>query len=88
VTEQPITLAVAPDRLRDIEPPGAVMSMLSPEKVVARRERGDDVIRSLCHWIFFFASEEAAREWTSERPATTTLPLEEGFELGRQGKGG
>ena len=84
VTAEPISLIVSPDGYRDIVPSEAVMSMLSADEVAARIERGEDVIRSLCHWIFFFASEEAAREWTSERPGTVTMPIEEGFELGRR----
>jgi alkylmercury lyase len=84
VTGETIGFLGSPSGFRDLEPPEAVMSMLSPEEVGARLERGEDVIRSLCHWIYFFASEEAAREWTSERPGTTTFPIDEGFELGRR----
>jgi alkylmercury lyase len=84
VTQEPISFIGSPEGFRDVEPPEAVMSMLTPEEVGARLERGEDVIRSLCHWIYFFASEDAAREWTSERPGTTTFPIEEGFELGRR----
>ncbi len=84
VTSERISLSVSPDGFREIEPPEAVMSMLSPEEVHARVSRGEDVISSLCHWTFFFASEDAAREWTAEHPGTTTFPLEEGFELGRR----
>lgn len=83
-TGEAISFVGSPSGFRDLEPPEAVMSMLTPEEVGARLERGEDVIRSLCRWIHFFASEEAAREWTSERPGTTTFPLEEGVELGRR----
>jgi hypothetical protein len=58
------------------------MSILTPEVIGARVERGEDVIQGLCHWLYFFASEEAAREWTSERPSTTPFPLEEGVRAG------
>jgi alkylmercury lyase len=84
VTGETISFLGSPSGFRDLDPPEAVMSMLTPEEVGARLERGEDVIRSLCHWIHFFASEEAAREWTSERPGTATFPIEEGFELGRR----
>jgi alkylmercury lyase len=84
ISGEPIRLVVSPEGYGDVEPPSAVMSMLSPEEVAARIERGEDVIRSLCHFLFFFASEDAAQEWTSEHPGTTTFPIEEGFELGRR----
>jgi alkylmercury lyase len=84
VTAERITFVGSAEGFDDLEPPEALMSMLTPEEVGARLERGEDVIQSLCHWIFFFASEDAAREWTSERPGTATFPIEEGFELGRR----
>ena len=84
VSGQAISFLGSPEGFSDLQPPEAVMSMLTPEEAGARIERGEDVIQSLCHWLYFFASEEAAREWTSERPGTTTFPLEEGFELGRR----
>ncbi len=79
-----ISLTVSPDGYRDIDPPEAVMSMLTPEEVAARTARGEDVISSLCHFLFFFASKESASEWTAEHPGTVTFPIEEGFELGRR----
>jgi alkylmercury lyase len=84
VTGKTISFLGSPRGFRDVNPPEAVMSILTPEEIGARVERGEDVIQGLCHWLYFFASEEAAREWTSERPGTTTFPLEEGFELGRR----
>lgn len=84
VTAERISLTVSPQGYRDVDPPEAVMSVLTPEEVAARTGRGEDVIRSLCHFLFFFASEEAAREWTAEHPGTVTFPIEEGFELGRR----
>ena len=84
VSGERISLLVSPEGYRAVEPSSAVMSMLSPDEVAARIGRGEDVIRSLCHFLFFFASEDAAQEWTSEHPGTTTFPIEEGFELGRR----
>ncbi len=84
VTGERISLTVSPEGYRDVDPPEAVMSVLTPEEIAARTGRGEDVIRSLCHYLFFFASEEAAREWTAEHRGTVTFPIEEGFELGRR----
>lgn len=84
VTGEAISFVGTPSGHRDLKPTGAVMSMLTPEEVGARLERGEDVIQCLCHWLHFFASEEAAREWSFERAGTTTFPIQEGFELGRR----
>jgi alkylmercury lyase len=84
LTGERISLTVSPEGYRDIDPPEAVMSMLTPEEVAARTSRGEDVITSLCQFLFFFTSEESAREWTIEHPGTVTFPIEEGFELGRR----
>lgn len=84
LTGERISLTVSPEGYRDIDPPEAVMSMLTPEEVAARTSRGEDVITSLCHFLFFFPSEESARDWTAEHPGTVAFPIEEGFELGRR----
>jgi alkylmercury lyase len=84
VTGERISLIISAEGYSEVDPPEAVMSMLTPEEVADRLGRGEDVIRSLCHFLFFFASVEAAREWTSEHPGTVTFPIEEGFELGRR----
>ena len=84
VTGQTISFLGTPSGFRDLVPAEAVISMLTPEEIGTRLARGEDIIQGLCHWLYFFASEEAAREWTSERPGTTTLRIEEGFELGRR----
>jgi alkylmercury lyase len=79
-----IRMTVSPEGYRDVDPPETVMSMLSPEEVAARTGRGEDVIRSLCHFLFFFPTDEEAEEWTAEHPGTIMFPIEEGFELGRR----
>jgi alkylmercury lyase len=60
------------------------MSVLTPDEIVIRAEQGDDVIRGFCHFIHFFISDWAARQWISEHPDTTEMSIEEGFELGRR----
>jgi alkylmercury lyase len=56
-----------------------VLSFLAPE-----RPFDADVVRSFCHFVHFFASEEAAREWIAGHSGTFTLSLEQGFRLGRR----
>ncbi|MGH2989983.1 MAG: organomercurial lyase [Solirubrobacterales bacterium] len=78
-TAQPITLTVSPEGVSDVHPSGAVMSfLLSGEEGFS-----GDVIRGFCHFVHFFASEDAARTWTAEREGTFQLSITDGFDLGR-----
>jgi len=78
-TGQPIALTVAPEGVSDVAPQGAVMSFLLP----GEEGLSGDVIRSFCHYVHFFASNQAARAWTAEHEDTFQLSIEDGFELGR-----
>jgi alkylmercury lyase len=79
VTGEQISLTVGPDGPSELRPAGAVLSFLAPE-----RPFDADVVRSFCHFVHFFASEQAAEEWIGEHPGTFTLSLEDGFRLGRR----
>jgi alkylmercury lyase len=62
-----------------VRPAGTVLSFLAPE-----RPFDADVVRSFCHFVHFFASEQAAGEWTARHPETFALSLEQGFTLGKR----
>jgi alkylmercury lyase len=79
VTGERISLIVSADGPREVDPAGTVLSFLAPE-----RPFGADVVRSFCHFVHFFASPQAAREWTAWHPGTFTLSLDQGFRLGRR----
>lgn len=73
-----IRLTVDPDRgVVDADPPATVLSFLRPD-----RPFDEDVVASFCHYVHFFASPDAARDWTEEHPGTFVLDLDEGFRLG------
>jgi alkylmercury lyase len=78
-TGEAVTLAVGPEGVSDVQPPGAVLSFLLP----GEQGFSGDVIRSFCHFVHFFASDDAARAWTAEHEGTFLLSVEDGFELGR-----
>ena len=78
-TGERISLTVGRDGPSDVRPAGTVLSLLAPE-----RPFDADVVRSFCHFVNFFASEQAAGEWTERHPGTFTLSLEQGFQLGRR----
>lgn len=79
VTGEQISLTVGPDGPSQTHPGGTVLTFLTPE-----RPFDADVVRSFCHFVNFFASERAAREWAARRPGTFTLSIEQGFQLGQR----
>jgi alkylmercury lyase len=79
VTGETITLVVAPDGVREVDPPTAVLSFLKPTP-----EMKADVIASFCHYVLLFASAEAAEAWIADNPGTFVLDIDDGFELGRR----
>lgn len=78
VTKQKVSLVVGPNGVKEVAPAGAVVSFLMPD-----RPFDADVVQSFCHFVHFFASEEAGAKWVSEHPGTYLLSLDEAFELGR-----
>ena len=77
VTGEAITLEVAPDGIGDLSPATAVISFLHLD-----RPFGYDTIESFCHFVHFFVSPEAAREWTTAHPGTFAIGIADAFEIG------
>ena len=76
-----VRVTVTPTGIDKVIPSGARMSFLVPDQEIF----GEDVHRSMarfCHFVYFFASSEAAATWTSKNPKTVVLSLEDAFELG------
>lgn len=78
-TGQTVTLIVDADGVRNVSPSRAVLSFLRPEKSF-----DTDPIKSFCHFVHFFADEDAARVWTANYPGTFVLAIEDGFEIGKR----
>jgi alkylmercury lyase len=78
-TRRRIRLTVAPQGVSDLDPPGAVMSLLTPEATKVR----ENVVANFCHYVHFFHSAEAGENWISEHPGTFILSIEEAFALGK-----
>ena len=78
-TKETITLVVSPSEIVEASHPRGVVSFLLPD-----RDFDADVIQSFCHFVHFFASEEAGETWTAQHPGTFLLSLQDAFELGRR----
>ncbi len=79
VTDEPVSLTVTSDGVTDISPAGAVVSFLAPTK-----PWDHNVIESFCHYVLYFASQAAGRQWVARHPGTFLLSIEQAFELGRR----
>ena len=78
VNGQRVSLVVDGNGVREVTPPGAMVSMLIPDGPF-----GYDVIESFCHKVLFFTSEKSGRTWVAEHEGTTLLTVQEAFEVGR-----
>ena len=79
ITGTEVRVTVTSDGVEAVEPATAVMSMMPPDLASF-----DDIITTLCHFIWFFADDGAARSWTAENPDTFVVSIEDGFEIGRR----
>jgi alkylmercury lyase len=78
-TGEQVRLTVSPGGIADLEPASAVSSLLTPDG------RFDDrVMQTLCHYVHFFASPEAAERWTRDNEGTFWLPVADAFEVSRR----
>ena len=73
-----VSLGVGPDGPSELSPPGAVMSFIDPGGSF------EHVIQTFCRFVHFFASAEAAAQWTDGHPGTYVMPIEDGYEIGRR----
>ncbi len=75
-TGRPVRVTVTPEGITQVEPPGAVVSLVAPEA-------SPDVRRVFCDYVNFFHSAEAAAGWLAEHPGATTLSVADAYRLGR-----
>ncbi len=80
VTGETIRLTVAPNGIEQVEPVGAVMSVVLPE----RAKMEENVVRHFCHYVYFFASQKAASRWVSENKGTFFVSMDDAFALARK----
>lgn len=76
-TGDPVRMTVTVAGVEQVEPAGAVVSLVAPEA-------SPDVRRAFCDYVNFFRSAEAASIWLAEHPGATTLPVADAYQLGRR----
>ena len=75
-TGQVVTVTAGPDGVRDIQPPGAVVSAILTGDP-------DDIRGSLCDLGRFFASADAASGWAKEHPDGMLLSIPDAYNYAR-----
>jgi alkylmercury lyase len=75
VTGQTITLTVSSDKVEAYSPRETVLSIVTKENCTPGPQ-GD-----FCGQIFFFASEDAAKQWVDGRDGYAIVPVEEAFQV-------
>ncbi|MGH2585222.1 MAG: organomercurial lyase [Dehalococcoidia bacterium] len=78
-----IRLTVTPDRVEDVTPPDAAVSMVVVDPDKPDPSSVEERWAATCHHIHFFPSREEAEQWAAGRDDIAILTVEEGFEFER-----
>jgi alkylmercury lyase len=84
VSGERVRLRVSPQGVTEVDPPGAVVSIVIVDPADANLGSVEAIWGIFCHHIYFFASREEAERWAAGRDDIEILSVDEAFELGRQ----
>ncbi len=76
VSGQAIRLIVAPDGVASVDPPTAVVSLVTPDAPRSIRA-------AFCNQVHFFTSSDEAGEWLADHPGASVVPVSDGYRLAR-----
>ncbi len=72
-----VRLEVEPDRIVAVDPPDAVVSIVTPGETSSIRG-------AFCNRVHFFTSPDDARGWLDDHPDAQVLPVAEAYAVGRR----
>jgi alkylmercury lyase len=84
VSGERVRLTVSPQGVEEVDPAGAVVSMVIIHPEDANMGSVEAIWGIFCHHIFFFASREEAERWAAGRDDIEILSVDEAYQLGRQ----
>ncbi len=84
LSKQKVRLTVSPERVEDVNPASAVVSMVIVDPTREDMASVEAIWSTFCEHIHFFASREEAERWAAGRNDIALLTVAEVFELGRQ----
>ncbi|NKQ55629.1 organomercurial lyase MerB [Amycolatopsis sp. K13G38] len=70
-----IHLTIDDTGVTSIDPPTAVVSLVTPDDLASVRT-------AFCNHVHFFASQDAARPWRADHPDASVLPVAEAYDFG------
>jgi alkylmercury lyase len=74
-----VRLILTPDQVEQVEPVGAQMSVLLPDRAAVQK----DVITAFCYFVHFFPSRQAGESWSAQHAGTFLLSIQEAHVLAR-----
>ncbi len=83
VSGERIRLTVSPQGVQEVDPAGAVVSIVIVDPDEANMGSVEAIWGTFCHHLFFFASREEAERWAAGRDDIEILSVEEAYELMR-----
>ena len=84
VSRLPIKLRVSPERVEDVSPTSAVISIVIVDLNADNMASVEAVWSAFCDHVHFFVTREEAEGWSASRNDIAILTVDEGFTLGRQ----
>lgn len=84
VTHEEVRLRVRPERVEDVSPAGAVVSIVIGDPSREDMASVEAMWNAFCDHVHFFAAREVAERWAAARDDVAIITVDEGFDLGRQ----
>jgi len=84
VTHHPIRLRVSPERVEEVHPKEAVVSLVLVDPSRENMASVQAIWGAFCEHIHFFATREEGEQWANGRENIVILTVEEGFARARQ----
>jgi alkylmercury lyase len=81
VSRERVRLTVSPKGVEEVDPPGAVVSIVIVDPDDADMASVEAIWGTFCHHMFFFASHEEAERWAAGRDDIEILSVEEAYAL-------
>jgi len=82
VTKERIRVTITPKKVEQVSPSDCVVTIADP---ATSPEAVEEIWAAFCHFVLFFASEDAASRWASKRKQDLRiLSVEEAYNLGRR----
>jgi alkylmercury lyase len=84
MTHAMIRLRVRPERVEQVHPADAVISIVLVDPSHERVASVEAIWSAFCQHVHFFTTREEAKRWAAGREDIAILTVDEGFALGRR----